>query len=141
MKGRHTDEFRCMGAPGSLMKLHYFHGRGPLRTLVLTRRERRVELHIKSVGGDTWALVAMSGPAVQHPERHRCQGPYHSAAQAEAALRGVAGALLGESYEAHPESHVVWSVVAQRLARSIREDRDANEGNYHFDPDQHEPIW
>ncbi|WP_166266730.1 hypothetical protein [Marinobacter caseinilyticus] len=122
------------------MKLHYFHGRSPLRVLVMTRRERRVELHIKNVGDDIWALVAMSGPDEHQPERHRCQGPYHTAAQAEAALRGVAGALLGESYEARPEHHVVWSVTAQRLARSIRRDRDANAGDYRFDPDQHEPI-
>ncbi|WP_404365469.1 hypothetical protein [Marinobacter sp.] len=123
------------------MKLHYFHGRGPLRALVMTRDERRVELHIKNVGEDIWALVAMGGPAVQQPERHRCQGPYHSASQAEAALRGVAGSLLGAGFEARPEIHVVWSVVAQRLARSIRNDRDASEGDYRFDPDQHEPIW
>lgn len=141
MKVRCTDAFHRTGSRDSPMKLHYFHGRGPLRALVMTRRDRRVELHIKNVGDGVWCLVAMSGPAAQHPERHRCQGPYHSAGQAEAALRGVAGALLGESYEAHPESHVVWSVVAQRLARSIRENRDANEGNYQFDPDQHEPIW
>lgn len=122
------------------MKLHYFHGRSPLRVLVMTRRERRVELHIKSVGDEVWALVAMSGPDEQQPERHRCQGPYHSAGQAEAALRGVAGALLGQSYEARPEDHAVWSVTAQRLARTIRRDRDANTGSYQFDPDQHEPI-
>lgn len=122
------------------MKLHYFHGRAPLRALVLTRRERRIELHIKNVGGGIWALVAMSGPDDHQPERHRCQGPYRSASQAEAALRGVAGSLLGESYEAQPEAHPVWTVAAQRLARTIREDRDASEGGYRFDPDQHEPI-
>ncbi len=122
------------------MKLHYFHGRSPLRVLVLARRERRVELHIKNIGEDIWALVAMSGADEHPPERHSCQGPYHSAAQAEAALRAVAGTLLGESYDARPADHVVWSVVAQRLARSIRRDRDASTGNYQFDPDQHEPI-
>ncbi|MDX1801711.1 MAG: hypothetical protein R3303_12325 [Marinobacter sp.] len=122
------------------MKLHYFHGRSPLRALVLGRRERRVELHIKNVSEDIWALVAMSGSDEHPPEHHRCQGPYRSAAQAEAALRAVAGSLLGESYDARPDAHVVWSVVAQRLARSIRRERDASTGRYPFDPDQHEPF-
>lgn len=123
------------------MKLHYFHGRGPLRALVMTRGERRVELHIKPVGEDVWALVAMSGEDEHQPERHRCQGPYTSATQAEAALKGMAGSLLEAGYEAQPESHVVWSVMAQRLARDIRQDRKGREGNSPFDPDQHEPLW
>ncbi|MDX1634858.1 MAG: hypothetical protein R3280_09490 [Marinobacter sp.] len=122
------------------MKLHYFHGRGPLRALVMTRRERRVELHIKQVGEGIWALVAMAGPDEHQPERHRCQGPYKSATQAEAALRGVAGSLLETGYEAQSGSHVVWSVTAQRLARGIRRDRDTGEGSSPFDPDPHEPL-
>ena len=75
------------------MKLHYFHGRGPLRALVMVREQRRVELFIKPVGEDIWALVALSG-----------------------------------------------SVDGQRLARTIRTDRDASAGKFHFDPDQYEPI-
>lgn len=122
------------------MKLHYFHGRGPLRVLVMTRQERRVELHIKPVGEQTWALVAMAGEGEHQPERHRCHGPYRSIAQAEAALRQVAGSLLESGYQAQPESHVVWSVRAQRLARDIRRDRDAHEGKSPFDPDPHEPL-
>lgn len=122
------------------MKLHYFHGRGPLRVLVMSRDERRVELHIKSLGDDTWALVAMIGSKTHQPERHQCQGPYRSVAQAEAMLRGVAGSLLGKRYQAEPEAHVVWSVVAQRIARRIRQDRDAYPGGYRFAPEQHEPI-
>lgn len=122
------------------MKLHYFHGRGPLRSLVMTRGERRVELHVKTVGEEIWALVALSGSNTQQPDKHRCQGPYHSITQAESALRGIAGALLEDDYQPRPGEHVVWSVTAQRLARNIRTDRDASEGNYQFDPDQHEPI-
>jgi len=36
---------------------------------------------------------------------------------------------------------VVWTVSAQRHARTIRRDRDASEGHYIFDPEQHEPLW
>lgn len=122
------------------MKLHYFHGRGPLRELVLTRRERWVELHVKAVGDEAWAVVALSGTCAGQPEKHRCQGPYRSVAQAEAALRGIAGALLGDSFEPRPGEHVVWSVTAQRLARTIRTDSAGNGSSCHFDPDQYEPI-
>lgn len=122
------------------MKLHYFHGRSPLRALVLIRQGRRVELHIKPVGEDVWALVALGGPQQQPPERHRCQGPYHGPAQAEAALRGAAGSLLESGYLPHPESHVVWSVMAQRLVRHLRHERDADTGRYRFDPYPHEPL-
>ena len=122
------------------MKLHYFHGRGPLKSLVLGRAQRRVELHIKAVGDEIWALVALSGKEHGQPDRQRCQGPYHSSRQAEAALRGIAGALLGQSYDACPQAHAVWSVAAQRLARTIRTERDAHTGNYLFDPEQIEPI-
>ena len=123
------------------MKLHYFSGRSPLRALVMKRGERRIELHVKPVGEETWALVALSGTNHGQPERHKCQGPYKSASQAEAALRGVAGSLLAQSYEPAPKAHAVWTVNAQRHARTIRRDRDANAGVYVFDPDQHEPLW
>jgi hypothetical protein len=122
------------------MKLHYFHGRGPLRALVMTRDDRRVELHIKNLDDDIWTLVAMSGATAHQPDRLRCQGPYRSAAQAEAMLRGVAGSLLGKNYQAKPEAHVVWSVAAQRIARGIRRDRDGQSGHYRFDSDRCEPI-
>ncbi|MBS3805564.1 MAG: hypothetical protein KGY54_13525, partial [Oleiphilaceae bacterium] len=89
---------------------------------------------------ESWALVAMSGSKAHQPERHQCQGPYRSLAQAEAMLRGVAGSLLGKSYEAEPEAHVVWSVVAQRIARRIRRDREAYSGVFRLGPDQYEPI-
>ncbi|MAA64545.1 MAG: hypothetical protein CL581_07195 [Alteromonadaceae bacterium] len=123
------------------MKLHYFNGKSPLRALVLQRDGRRIELHVKPVGEDTWALVALSGPDNGQPEWHKCQGPYRSASQAESALRGVAGSLLAKSYDPAPSLHVVWTVSAQRHARTIRRDRDASEGHYIFDPEQHEPLW
>lgn len=106
----------------------------------MARDGRRVELFIKPIGDDIWALVALSGPQAGQPEKHRCQGPYHTTAQAEAVLRGIAGALMGEDYQPQPGDYVVWSVTAQRLARTIRTDREASEGNYQFDPDQYEPI-
>lgn len=106
----------------------------------MVRDLRRVELFIKPVGDDIWALVALSGSMDGQPEKHRCQGPYRSVAQAEAVLRSVAGALMGQNYQPHPQDYVVWSVMAQRLARTIRTDRDASAGSFHFDPDQYEPI-
>lgn len=122
------------------MKLHYFHGPGPLRALILGRDDRRVELYIKQVGDDAFALVALAGARTQHPDRTKCQGPFRSAPQAEAALRGIAGSLLSQNYQMERQ-HPIWSVQAQRLARRIREERGANVGDYQFDPDQHEPIW
>ncbi|MCL7943016.1 hypothetical protein [Marinobacter sp. ATCH36] len=122
------------------MKLHYFHGRGPLRSLVMLRDQRRVELFIKPIGDNVWALVALSGSLNGQPEKHRCQGPYRSITQAESVLRSVAGALMGKDYQPQPHDYVVWSVMAQRCARTIRIDRDASAGTFHFDPDQYEPI-
>ncbi len=122
------------------MKLHYFHGRGPLRSLVLMRQQRRVELHVKKVDAEIWSLVVMAGSAGGQPDTTRCQGPYRSIERAESVLRGVAGALLGEGYEPRPEETSVWAVGAQRLARDIRRQADANAGRYVFDPDQYEPT-
>ncbi|MCK7550550.1 MULTISPECIES: hypothetical protein [Marinobacter] len=122
------------------MKLHYFHGRSPLRALVLVREERRVELYVKQVGADIWALVALSGTDAGQPEKQRCQGPYRSVGRAEAVLRAIAGALLEDDYDPRPADHVVWSVSAQRLARNLRTDTAAIDSRYLFDPDQYEPI-
>ncbi|PAV25959.1 hypothetical protein C8D92_10533 [Tamilnaduibacter salinus] len=123
------------------MKLHYFHGRSPLRHLVLSREDWRIELHVKPVGDNIWALVALSGARDSQPQRRKCQGPYHSAGQAEAALRGVAGSLVGDAFEPRPGAHAVWSVQAQREARTIRQERAESAGDYAFDPDQHEPLF
>jgi len=93
------------------VKLHYFHGRGPLRSLVMLRDQRRVELFIKPIGDDVWALVALSGPLNGQPEKHRCQGPYRSITRAEGVLRSIAGALMGDDYQPQPHDYVVWSVT------------------------------
>jgi len=124
------------------MKLHYFPGRGPLKTLVMIREDgRRVELHIKLIGENVWALVTLAGDeSDSKADRHRCQGPYHSAGQAEAVLRGIAGALVGEGFVAKPAGQLVWDLDVQRLARAIRLEREANTGQYEFDPDQYEPL-
>ena len=122
------------------VKLHYFHGRAPLRALVLVREERRVELYVKQVGESTWAVVALTGTDTGQPQKQRCQGPYRSVGRAEAVLRAIAGALLEDDYDPRPADHVVWSVMAQRLARSLRTDSMAIDARYLFDPDQYEPI-
>lgn len=125
---------------GSGTKLHYFHGPGPLRSLIMTRERRRVELYIKQIDDQTFALVALAGEPTSQPDRTKCQGPYLKAPQAEAALRGIAGTLLDKDYSMTRQPPV-WSVQAQRLARQIRADHSENSGNFSFDPEQHEPIW
>lgn len=122
------------------MNLHYFHGRGPLKALVMLRREHRLELFIKPVGGNTWALVALTGPDRGQPERQHCQGPWTTLARAEAVLRSTAGALMGNGYEPRPSDYVVWSVTAQRLARTLRPDQGPGFDPHTLDPDQFEPL-
>jgi hypothetical protein len=128
----------------SSMKLHYFHGRSPFRSLVMVRGEHRLELFIRPVGGAAWVLVALAGPDHGQPERQMCQGPWSTPARAESVLRSTAGALMGSGYQPRPSDYVVWSVVAQRLARAIRvnpETRTIAGGRDAVpDPDQFEPI-
>jgi hypothetical protein len=122
------------------MKLHYFHGRTPLHTLVLWRDGRRVELHIKKVDSGVWSLVALAGELDGHPDVTRCQGPYRDQDRAASALRVLTGNLLERGYEPHRDEPVQWTVRAQRLARDLRERAQANEGKYVFDPEQFEPT-
>lgn len=122
------------------MKLHYFHGRDPLLTLVLQRDERRVELHIKKVDSGVWSLVALAGDADGHPDISRCRGPFHDQDRAASALRALTGNLLERGYEPHRQEPAQWTVKAQRLARDLRQQAQANEGKYVFDPDQFEPT-
>lgn len=123
------------------MKLHYLHTGGSLRVLVMLKDARRVELHVRSTGEESWALVALAGDPARQPERRKCQGPFQTSAQAEGALRAIAQSLLEQGYTVERAVHSIWAVHAQGLARAIREGRDANAGAYLFDPDQHEPIW
>jgi hypothetical protein len=127
----------------SSMNLHYFHGRSPFRSLVMVRGPHRLELFIRPVGGAAWALVALAGPDHGQPERQLCQGPWSTPARAESVLRSTAGALMGSGYQPCPSDYVVWSVVAQRLARSITvnpkarpatAERDAVPDPEHFEP-------
>ncbi|MCM0613585.1 hypothetical protein KFJ24_13965 [Marinobacter sediminum] len=122
------------------MKLHYFHGRGPFKALVMVRGDYRLELFIKPVGEDTWALVALTGPDHGQPERQHCQGPWKTLARAESILRSTAGALMGNGYEPCPSDHVVWSVTAQRLARSISTKPATGARQKILDPEQFEPL-
>lgn len=128
----------------SSMKLHYFHGRSPFRSLVMMRDTHRLELFIRPVGGAAWVLVALAGPDHGQPERQLCQGPWNTPARAESVLRSTAGALMGNGYQPCPSDYVVWSVVAQRLARAIRVSPEngpaAGARGSVPDPDQFEPI-
>lgn len=122
------------------MKLHYFHGRAPLTTLVLCQGERRVELHIKKVDSGIWSLVALAGDLGGHPDVTRCQGPYHDQDRAGSALRALTGNLLERGYEPNRDEPAQWTVKAQRLARDLRQRAEANEGKYVFDPERFEPT-
>ncbi|WP_286221459.1 hypothetical protein [Marinobacter apostichopi] len=122
------------------MKLHYFHGREPIRVLVMVREQQRLELFIKPLAEQAWGLVVLAGPDQGRPERQQCQGPWKTLAQAESALRRTAGALMGNGYEARPSDYVVWSVTAQRLSRSIRADQSSRATTESVDPDQFEPL-
>ncbi|AOY90335.1 hypothetical protein BKP64_16595 [Marinobacter salinus] len=122
------------------MNLHYFHGRGPFKALVMVRGGYRLELFIKPVGEDAWALVALNGPDRGQPERQHCQGPWKTLARAESILRSTAGALMGNGYEPCPSDHVVWSVTAQRLARSISSDPAPGPYPEVLSPDQFDPL-
>lgn len=121
------------------MKLHYFHGRGPLPSLVLWHSQRRVELHIKKVDSGVWSLIALAGRPEGQPDLTRCQGPFRDQERAETALRRLAGNLLERGYEPSRDEPVQWTVCAQRLARNLRQQAQANDGKYVFDPDSFEP--
>ena len=123
------------------MKLHYFHGRAPLNTLVLRRGQRRIELHIKKVDSDVWSLIALAGEGEGHPDRVRCQGPYRDQDRASSALRALTGKLLERGYDPDRTEPAHWTVRAQRLARELRQQAKANDGRYEFDRDPSEPIF
>lgn len=57
------------------MKLHYFHGRSPLHSLVLWQGKRRLELHIKKVSGGIWSVLVLAGGPDGQPDVTRCRGP------------------------------------------------------------------
>lgn len=121
------------------MKLHYFHGRSPLRDLVMVKEGQRIELHIRPVSEGRWGLVALSGPDQGRPDGQFCRGPWPTQARAESMLRSVAGTMMGKGFDPMPGDYVVWSVTAQRLARVIGTpepelaDADA-------EPDQFKPL-
>ncbi|MFW5824889.1 MAG: hypothetical protein ACOCVV_07965 [Marinobacter sp.] len=122
------------------MKLHYFHGRTPLHTLVLWRSERRVELHVKKVASGVWSVIALAGRPDGQPDATRCQGPYQDRERAEAGLRQLTGSLLERGYDPSRNEPVQWTVCAQRLARDLRLQAQDSDGRYRFDPEQPEPT-
>lgn len=122
------------------MKLHYFHGRGPLRELVMALEDHRIELHIRPVGEGLWGLVALAGPERGRPDGQFCRGPWKTQARAESVLRSVAGTMMGKGYEPCPGDYVVWSVVAQRLARTIGAAGEAQAGTPDADADPFQPL-
>ena len=121
------------------MKLHYFHGRSPLRDLVMVKDGQRIELHIRPAGGGHWGLVALSGPDQARPDGQFCRGPWPTQARAESVLRSVAGTMMGKGYEPKPGDYAVWSVTAQRLARTIGVPQ-GEQATPDADPDQFKPL-
>lgn len=122
------------------MKLHYFHGRGPLKDLVMCREDQRIELHIRPVGEGLWGLVALSGPDKGRPGGQFLRGPWKTIASAESVLRSIAGTMMGKGYEPRPDDYVVWSVTAQRLARIICTQENDAAGKPATAPDQFDPL-
>lgn len=122
------------------MKLHYFHGRSPLRVLVMLRGADRLELHIRPLADGGWVLVALSGPDQGQPAGHHCQGPYQTQSRVESILRSTAGNLMQQGFEPCPSDHVVWPVTAQRLVRSLRE-FPGDQGSCRLpDPEHFQPL-
>jgi hypothetical protein len=121
------------------MKLHYFHGRSPLRDLVMMSDGQRIELHIRPVGEGRWGLVALAGPDQGRPDGQFCRGPWPTQARAESVLRSIAGTMMGKGYEPCPADYVVWSVTAQRLARTIGTPEGA-QASPKADPDPFNPL-
>ncbi len=105
----------------------------------MVKEGQRIELHIKPVGDDRWGLVALSGPDQGRPDGQFCRGPWPTQTRAESVLRSVAGTMMGKGYEPKPGDYVVWSVAAQRLARTIGIPEDAPAGPK-TDPDQFKPL-
>lgn len=122
------------------MKLHYFHGRGPLRDLVMLQGGQRIELHIRPVGDGLWGLVALAGPDQGRPDGQFRRGPWKTQARAESVLRSIAGTMMGKGYDPRPRDYVVWSVTAQRLARTIGVSDSEESGKPATDSDPFEPL-
>lgn len=122
------------------MKLHYLHTGESLRVLVMQREARRVELHVRPLGPENWAMVALMGDPPEQPGRHRCQGPFQDAQAAERALRSMVQTLLVQGFSVERAVHPIWAVQAQRLARAIRDGGNVDVGDFLFDPDAHEPL-
>lgn len=101
----------------------------------MVRNARRVELHVRPVGEENWALVVLAGDPPHQPGRHKCQGPYQSTLKAERALRIMVQALLEQGFSVERADHPIWAVHAQRLARAMRDGREVDAGDYLFDPD------
>lgn len=125
------------------MNLHYFHGRSPLRVLVMGRESQRLELFVKQISEQAWGLVILVGAERGQPEGQRCQGPWATQARAESALRSAAGTLMAGGYEARPSDYAVWSVAAQRVARTLKAvdpTRASHLTLSPLDPDRFDPL-
>lgn len=105
----------------------------------MLRDEQRIELHIRPVGDSLWGLVALSGPDQGRPSGQFLRGPWKTSANAESALRSIAGTMMGKGYEPKPGDYVVWSVTAQRLARTIGAPQE-EQASPDTDPDSFKPL-
>ena len=111
-----------------------------LQPLVLRRGQgERIEMHLRRDEEDRFTLFAFAGSGAQ-PERTQQQGPYHSAEQALGARRAIATALVRQGY-AVSEVHDIWSLVAQRAMREVREAHARYKASYAFDPNDVYLDW
>jgi len=94
---------------------------------------RRIELHIKSNGDDTYSLLCFSGLSTFQPAKQKLQGPYHRQQQAVASARAIITCLFEQGFVVVTEP-VIWSLLAQQLANQQSAWHRQHQGKDDFDP-------
>jgi len=79
------------------------------------------------------SLVMLAGQDNTLPETNQQQGPYHSSAQAQAALNAIAKELINKGFHLSDES-LIWQINAQSLLKKNRSTREKNATDTTFVP-------
>ena len=93
----------------------------------------RIEFHICCIEEGLFALIMLAGEDQQTPSRCKRQGPFHSRAQALAAINAIASELLTQGYKIS-ESPAIWRLQAQAQLRENRKGREEFQVNTDFVP-------